>query len=285
MPTPKNALVVQGGSLRSIFTSGILDAFIEADFYPFDAIYCVSGGSMCASYYLTGQKGDTHKILKEISQDYEFINFRNFFSKEGYLNLEYLEKYSQLHYPLDIEKGMKLIQNKIFEIVATNLDNGDPVYMRPNAKSWLKCLHASSTLPFVTRGRTKIDNLHLMDGGWSDPIPVKRAIEHGSTNLVIIRTYPKAHRLDWSYMGWFAGWYHKSNAELAKRFSEDHIFYNDLCDYLKKPPEGITWHQIAPNKYLKTGNYSATLETLEADYKTGLRQGRAFLKKFGDLYR
>ena len=49
----KTALLIQGGALKSIFTAGVLDAFIAARFDPFDIYIGVSGGSMCLSYYLT----------------------------------------------------------------------------------------------------------------------------------------------------------------------------------------------------------------------------------------
>ena len=53
-------------------------------------------------------------------------------------------------------------------------------------------IKASSTLPFLTKGIQIVDDkIKLLDGGWSDPIPVRRAISLGYKEIVVIRTYPK----------------------------------------------------------------------------------------------
>ena len=48
-------LIVQGGSLRSVFSAGVLDAFNILQFNPFDYYAGVSGGAMSLSYFLSGQ--------------------------------------------------------------------------------------------------------------------------------------------------------------------------------------------------------------------------------------
>ena len=40
-----SALVVEGGAMRGIFASGVLDAFIEHDYRPFDFAIGVSAGA------------------------------------------------------------------------------------------------------------------------------------------------------------------------------------------------------------------------------------------------
>lgn len=39
------ALIVEGGAMRGIFASGVLDAFVESRYYPFDLIIGVSAGA------------------------------------------------------------------------------------------------------------------------------------------------------------------------------------------------------------------------------------------------
>ena len=92
-------LIVQGGSLRSVFSAGVLDAFNILQFNPFDYYAGVSGGAMSLSYFLSGQDRTLLTILKELSQDDQFINIKNVFSEEGFVNLEYLEKFTQDKYP------------------------------------------------------------------------------------------------------------------------------------------------------------------------------------------
>ena len=43
----KHYLIIEGGGFRTGFTSGILDAFLAADFDPFDGYIGISGGRSC----------------------------------------------------------------------------------------------------------------------------------------------------------------------------------------------------------------------------------------------
>ena len=47
----KTALILEGGALRSFFTCGVLDYFMEKDIY-FPCVCGVSAGSLCAISYL-----------------------------------------------------------------------------------------------------------------------------------------------------------------------------------------------------------------------------------------
>ena len=84
----KYGLVVQGGTLRSIFTSGVLDAFISSGFNPFKYMVGVSGGAMCMSYYISKQYKTTYNIMQELAGDEKFKNWLNMFSEEGFINLQ-----------------------------------------------------------------------------------------------------------------------------------------------------------------------------------------------------
>ena len=282
MPTPNHMLVIQGGSLRSVFTAGVLDAFLEKNHDPFNGYIGVSGGAMCLSYYLAKQGDTTHKIIGEVSQDSKFISIWNAFSEEGYVNLAYLEEYSQTNYPLDIAEASKHIIGKYFGVVATDMDTGKPIYLKPAMGSWMECLNATSTLPFVTRGTTALGHLNLMDGGWSDPIPVRKAYALGARKIVTIRTVPKDYKQDWSVMGVFGGFYHRKNEQLSWRFNRDYEYYNDSVDFANNPPDDCIVHQIAPPDFLKTRDYKATRESLEADYQLGYRLGMEFIESSAD---
>jgi len=276
----KTALVIQGGALKSIFTSGVLDAFMAARFDPFDIYIGVSGGSMCLSYYLAKQFHLTYHIISTIFTDSKFISLKHLFTTEGYVNLQYLETYAMTHYPLDMKAALKRAKQAHVEIVATNMKNGDPVYIRPDKHNWHKALRASSTLPFLTKGYCQFDGMKLMDGGWSDPIPVKRAVDLGAKKIVVIRTMPADLKLEWSYFGWFGGLWHKENPQLSRRFSEDHEYYNASIDYIASNPKNIDIVQIAPEKHLTTSSYSTTKHKINSDYRLGVDFGMQFLHSY-----
>lgn len=276
----KKALVIQGGALRSVFTAGVLDAFLVSKYNPFDLYIAVSSGAMCLAYYLSEQYKEVHDIMLELSEDSEFMSAYNALSEEGYMNLSYLKEYSQKTHPLHIAKAMGAVEAKKSYFVATNLESGEPVYLQPNHENYLKCLLATSTLPFVTKGKREIDGVQLMDGGWSDPIPAKTAVDMGATELVMIRTVPIDYKLEWSYLGWAASYWHASNEGMSKRFANEESYYNESVDYLLENPDGVNIVQIAPDQHLSSGGYVNQKEHLIRDYRNGLEKGLDYLRKY-----
>ena len=62
----KIALVIEGGGFKSVFSAGVLDAFLMNKFNPFDIYIGVSSGSMSLSYYITGQYKTYFSISKAL---------------------------------------------------------------------------------------------------------------------------------------------------------------------------------------------------------------------------
>ena len=71
-------------------------------------------------------------------------------------------------------------------------------------------------------------------------------------------------------------WY-KDNPALSRRFSNDHLYYNDSLDYIENNPKKVNIIQIAPEKLLATSSYSTTKHKILSDYRLGLDLGTQFL--------
>ena len=63
----ESALVVEGGALRGVFSTGLLDGFLEAQFNPFDLFIGVSSGASNLAAYLAGMIGRNKRIYIEYS--------------------------------------------------------------------------------------------------------------------------------------------------------------------------------------------------------------------------
>ncbi len=268
------ALVIQGGTLRTIFTAGVLDGFMSLRFFPFQYMIGVSGGAMCLSYYVSRQRKCVYDIFQHIYNDEKFINWKNLFSEEGMINLDYLVEYAKNKHHINLRKFRRFSANRLVEIVTTSYYTGKPVYIVPNKNNLFDVVKASATLPFLTKGIQIVDDkIKLLDGGWSDPIPVKRAIELGYKEIVVIRTYPKEHRENWTYINKFGSYWHKNNPELSKLFDEDHLIYNEVADFLDQDQSPLKIHQIYPDNYLETTSYSTNQKKLQTDYRHGFELG------------
>ncbi|MDB0153359.1 hypothetical protein CTY75_07420, partial [Acinetobacter baumannii] len=86
----RTALVVEGGGMRGAFTSGVLDAFLQQRFNPFDLYVGVSSGSTNVANYLTGQQGRTLTFYIDHSLRPEFIDYKRFFKGGDLLDLKWM---------------------------------------------------------------------------------------------------------------------------------------------------------------------------------------------------
>ena len=176
----KIALVIEGGGFKSVFSAGVLDAFLMNKFNPFDIYIGVSSGAMSLSYYITSQYKAYFSLSKEVCVNKEFLSYRHALSEQGYMDLKFLAEYAKKNKPLQLQNMKEYTEDKQFYIVGTNLDNGEAVYLKPTKQNTYKCLRATSSLPFFTKGKCQINGVDLMDGAWADPIPAKSAANFGA---------------------------------------------------------------------------------------------------------
>ena len=86
----KTALVIEGGGFKSVFSAGVLDAFLINRFNPFDIYIGVSSGAMALSYYITSQYKTYFSLSKEVSNNDNFLSYKHAFSEQGYMDLKFL---------------------------------------------------------------------------------------------------------------------------------------------------------------------------------------------------
>ena len=68
------ALVCEGGGQRGIFTAGVLDEFMRAQFNPFDLYFGTSAGAQNLSAYVCNQPGYARKVIMRYTTSKEFFN-------------------------------------------------------------------------------------------------------------------------------------------------------------------------------------------------------------------
>jgi predicted patatin/cPLA2 family phospholipase len=274
----KIALVIEGGGFKSVFTAGVLDAFLINKFNPFDIYIGVSSGAMSLSYYIAGQYKNYFSLSKEIAVNEKFLSYKHALSEQGYMDLQFLTKYAKKNNPLDLQKVQESTEGKQFYLVGTNLENGEAVYLNPNKKNIYKCLQATSSLPFFTKGKCQIDGIDLMDGGWSDPIPAKSAANFGATKIIVIRPNPLGYKMNGlSYLGLLAGYWWKNNPKVRDIFFKEHEDYNKAVDFLTNKKKNLEILQICPNKTLKSSVVGTSQDDLTHDYHCGLEMGMDFI--------
>lgn len=272
----RRTLILQGGGFRTAFTAGVLDAFLEAEYFPFDAIVANSGGAIAASYYVSGQKNAFITAMKHLAEDPHFVQYSRVLKQIGLMDVDYFQKIADEIVPFHLEKA--LLKKEILNIrfVATHSVTGKAHYLQPERHNWMDVVIASCTLPFLTKGKHPVaDNIYF-DGGWSDALPIQWAYTQGTKDALIIRTLPIEKKLTQSWTDWVAS-YINQNKSLRKTFANNHNYYNNSIDFIKKPPLDLRIEQIAPETPLKSSTYTKNKLHLELDYAYGYELGEKYL--------
>lgn len=191
----KIGLVLEGGGMKCAYGAGVLDAFLDYDIH-FDYCIGVSAGSANAASYLAGQRGRNLRF------------YTTHIHEPGYFGVHSLRKTGNLFglehiYGTLTNKGGSdeldydaLMANPTeYYIVATDAATGQPAYftkvdLKPDD---YRPIMASSAIPAVCRPIT-IGDKQYFDGGLSDAIPVKKALEDGCDKLVVILSKPRGYR-------------------------------------------------------------------------------------------
>lgn len=273
----KTCLIVEGGGFKTGFTAGILDAFLMSQYTPFQHYIGVSGGSIAVSYFLSSQYRYCLNAIRLLSQNEHFMSYKRAFEKKGMMDIDYLAKVAEEEVPFDLTKAMQSTRYKEVHFVATIVASGAAAYLPPNESNWLDITVASSTLPFVTKGRHIIDGVDYFDGGWSDPLPVKWAYEQGARKILLLRTWPAGIRSTQSWTDYFGSIYFDDRPGLKNSFTNSHLKYNEALDFIDNPPDDLQIDEIAPKKLLKSGTYTYTNKTIMSDYRYGVDCGLLYV--------
>lgn len=270
-------LIVEGGGFKTGFTTGLLDAFISCGYDPFDSYIAVSGGTVALSYFLSGQYRTCITAIKVLAKDKEFVKYRRTFGKEGFMDIDFLAEVANKKAPFHLDGAIKNSKKKTVHFVATDVKTGAATYLVPKKKNWIDAVVASSTLPFVTKGKHKVEGRSYFDGGWSDSLPVKWAYKQGASKIILLRTHPLGKRFKQNWPDYFGSIYHNPSSKLGEVFKNNAKRYNASLDFIENPPSDLKIHQVAPKNVLKSTTYSYTNKTLMSDYRYGLDQGLLFV--------
>ena len=188
----KAGVVDVGGGTRGIYGAGIFDWLLDHG-VSFDYGAGVSAGSANLVTFQAGQRGRNFRFYDTYAFRKDYMSFRNFLRIGSYVDLQYIYgtlSNSDGEDPVDYDAFMS--NPAELEIVATDARTGKPVYFnkRDIRKDRYEFLMASSCVPVACRP-WPVGKRVYYDGGISDPIPFRRALDAGCDKVVVILTRPK----------------------------------------------------------------------------------------------
>jgi len=273
----KSALVLEGGGMRGMYTSGVLDAFMDNDLF-INNVYSVSAGCYNALSYLSRQRGRTYRINTTYLNDKRYINFYKMLIKGSAVNTDFIfEKVFKELDVFDYKSFEKYCER--FCAVSTNCETGEAYYSYiGNLDEDVEYIKASAALPLFTN-IVKINGLKLTDGGVSDSIPIEKAIKDGFVNNVVVLTRPKGFYMKESSLMRFYKIRYKKYPKLLKAMENRPKIYNATLKYIENLEEEGKIIVIRPKEDLNIGNLEKDETKIKKIYEMGYRDGLNYINK------
>lgn len=275
--TSNTGLVLEGGGMRGVFTSGVLDAFMKHEVY-FPYVVAVSAGACNGLSYMSQQPRRARFSNIDMLQRYDYISLKNLIVNGSIFDPEILyERFPNEIVPFDYDTYE---QNPcVFEVVTTNCKTGRAMYLseKHDHRRLTQIVKASSSLPFVAH-ITTVDGIPMLDGGIVDSIPIVRAIDTGHQENVVILTRNRGYRsseLDFKTPKFIYRNYPRLRVALSHRTAE----YNKQLDLIERMEDWGEVIVIRPERPLEVGRITEDTEKLERLYEEGFRLGERFVSE------
>lgn len=268
----KAALILEGGALRGMYTSGVLDTFLKNNM-EFECVAGVSAGALNAMNYISKQPGRSAKINLEYCDDPRYIGRKAFIKNKGIIGYDYLfGDISENKVPFDYKSFENT--NQRFIIVTTNCEKAETEYLeKSNCNDLFKAAQASSSMPLAS-AMVEINNNHYLDGAVTTSIPVKWALEQGYEKVVVVLTRDKTYRkpiLSNKMKKLHKLAYHKY-PKLIEKLNTMPERYNKLQEELIDLEKEGKIFIIRPEKEVTVSRLEKDKEKLENLYKEGIAE-------------
>lgn len=191
----KLGLVLEGGALRTIYSSGVTDGLLEGS-VDFDYVIGVSAGIAYGVSFLSKQFGRNLEILTRYATDKRYMGFNNVLrpgNRRCYFGLDFT--YTQIPDQLvPYDYAAFAAWPGLAEAVVTDMETGKAVYFPVPTQDdgHFTLLQATCAMPLLF----PIYDYHgvrCMDGGAADAIPWKRALEQGCDRVVVVLTRERGY--------------------------------------------------------------------------------------------
>lgn len=275
------ALVVEGGAMRGIFSTGVLDEFLFQGFDPFYYHIGVSAGATNLASFRAGMKGRNYRVYTDYSLRPEFISWLRFFKGGHLMDLDWLWDITVKELRLDLSKIVD--RESKYLVGITSADSGEVEYVNPSIENLEEILKASSSIPILYRNQVVIGGKMYVDGGLADPIPVVEAYRRGARKIMVLRS----RKFDYQMKA-------KAPSALYRHFLKDYprLFeaavnrparYAEAIEFIRNPPQGVSVIEINPPSVFATSRLTKDKRVLDRDYKLGIEAAKLAIGKWNSM--
>jgi predicted patatin/cPLA2 family phospholipase len=271
---------VEGGAMRGVFTTGILDGFLENGFNPFDLYLGVSAGACNLAAYLAEMPGRNFRIYSDYALRPEFFSVSRFLKGGHLMDLDWLWAVTIAEIRLDLLTIYK--KEKPFIAVLTDKTTGEAIYHDTTADTLEHVLKATSAMPVFYRNTLRVDGRPTTDGGLADSIPIQKAISMGAKKILVIRSRPYSYVKKTSALVKAATACMPVPGSLKTAILSRDDRYNRTLDLLRQPPEDVRMIEIAPPEDFPVSRLGRNRRSLEQGYEIGIKAAGEAMRRWNE---
>lgn len=268
----KCGMVLEGGGMRGVYTAGVLDFFMDRDFYP-DGIVGVSAGACHATSYISKQRGRNYRINTAYLKGDDYLSLKLLIKEGSLFGMDFIfHRIPEELDPFDFEAFQSAGID--FTVVATDVESGEAYYhIVKDSKQDIDYIQASSSLPLLSPMVEK-QGRKLMDGGVADSIPIAYMIKRGYEKNIVILTRNADYRKGKNNLMPIIRHRYKQYPNFVKAMETRHIRYNETLRLLKHLEREGKVFIIRPTKPITISRVEKNTDKLYALYENGYRDAK-----------
>lgn len=261
-------IVLEGGSFRGCYTSGVLDVLMEHGINMQTTIG-TSAGALNGYNYVAGNIGRAAKINLTYRHDHRFIGASTTARNRGVVGFDFLMNGVEEEVPFNSLRFDD--PDRRFVVTVTNCETGEVHYCEKGSCSNIKkAVQASASMPFVS-DMVEVDGMPCLDGGCGDKIPYRWAMNQGFEKILVIRTRPWGFRRpeEGDRFGELADRIYKNYPNLTELLKRQSDQYNTACEELEALHQEGRVMMICPSGSINVSTLEGDMEKLGALYLLG----------------
>ena len=273
----KHGLVLEGGGMRGLFTTGILDVWMEHGGITVDGAVGVSAGAVFGCNFKSGQIGRGIRYNVKYAGDWRYKSYRSLLLTGDVFGAKFC--YDTLPRELDVFDTEAFANNPMeFYATVTNLETGRAMYkrMRDGGESDMQWFRASASLPIVSK-IVKIGPYRLLDGGIADSIPLRFMESRGYERNIVILTQPAGFVKEKNGMLPLIRVALRKYPKAVEAMENRHIMYNRETAYVAEREAAGDVLVLRPDAPLAIDNMETREEELMRVYNHGREVGERTL--------
>ncbi len=279
MEKKKTGLILEGGAMRGLFTSGVCDVMMENSI-EFDGIIGVSAGAAFGCNYKSRQPGRVIRYNKKYSKDPRFCSVRSLIKTGDMYGAKFC--YEEIPQSLDPFDTKTFTENDTeFWTVSTDVETGKALYHKctdglGNDLLWIR---ASASLPLVSR-IVEVDGYKMLDGGIADSIPLRYFESIGYEKNVVILTRERGYKKEKASLMGIMRMALRKYPNMISAVERRHEIYNETLEYIEKREREGAILVLSPDEALPIARTEKDPEKLQKVYDMGRTVGE---KRLSDI--